>query len=226
MNEDWVVINKVPGEATQGAEPRMRDLSRLLEAQIGRSPKDRDFSPAAVHRLDVPVSGACLFARTLQALRFLNAAFAQGRIEKCYWAIIEKPSPSLVFPETGTLVHWIKTDPKRNKSIALDEKIGDAKKGVLQYQIKGYGDHYLFLEIGLLTGRHHQIRAQLAHRGLHIKGDLKYGARRSEKGGGIRLHSYSLAFPAPSRDGEIIAFTALPPVMDSLWAAFAEIYGQ
>jgi 23S rRNA pseudouridine1911/1915/1917 synthase len=220
LDEDCLVINKVAGEATQGAEAGMRDLGLILGSQIGESPKAPGFLPTAVHRLDVPVSGATLFARTPKSLAFLNAGFAQGRIEKRYWAIVEKPPASLGFPETGELVHWIKTDTKRNKSMVYDEKIPEAKRGILQYRITGYGDHYLFLEIALLTGRRHQIRAQFAHLGMPIKGDLKYGARRSEKGGGIRLHSYSLSFPNPAGNGASIAVTALPPIRDRLWEAF------
>lgn len=220
VDENCLGINKVSGEATQGAEAGMRDLSLILGSQIGESPTAPGFLPTAVHRLDVPVSGVTLFARTPTALAFLNAGFAQGRIEKRYWAIVEKPPSVLEFPETGELVHWIKTDVKRNKSMVYDEKIPAAKKGMLRYRIIGYGDHYIFLEIELLTGRHHQIRAQFAHLGLPIKGDLKYGARRSEKGGGIRLHSYSLTFPNPAGNGETISVTALPPIRDRLWEAF------
>ncbi|MDR2798228.1 MAG: RNA pseudouridine synthase [Treponema sp.] len=220
LNEACVVINKIPGEAVQGAEKGMRDLPRLLGTQLQGTSKSRRFFPIAVNRLDVPVSGCCLFARTPQALRFLNAQFAQGKGEKQYWGIIEKPS-ALVVPETGEVVHWIKTDVKRNKSIAYDEPGPERKRAVLRYRIIGYGDHYLFMEINLITGRHHQIRAQLARLGLHIKGDLKYGARRSEKGGGIRLHAYALGFPNPSEKGGMLRFTAVPPFQDRLWNFFS-----
>ncbi|MDR0629604.1 MAG: RNA pseudouridine synthase [Treponema sp.] len=221
LNEACVVINKNPGEAVQGAEKGMRDLPRLLREQLQGTPKSRRFLPIAVHRLDVPVSGCCLFARTPQALTFLNAQFAQGACEKRYWGILEKPSPALGVPETGEAVHWIKTDGKRNKSIAYDEPGPERKQGILRYRIIGYGDHYLFMEITLITGRHHQIRAQLARLGLHIKGDLKYGARRSEKCGGIRLHAYSLGFPHPSEKGAMLRLTALPPFQDRLWNCFS-----
>ncbi|MHB9292525.1 putative 23S rRNA pseudouridine1911/1915/1917 synthase [Hollandina sp. SP2] len=220
LNEACVVINKMPGEAVQGADKGMDDLPRLLGEQLQGSPKSPGFFPAAVNRLDVPVSGCCLFARTPQALRFLNAQFAQGKGEKQYWGILEKPAPSLLVPETGEAVHWIKTDRKRNKSIAYDEPGPERKQAVLRYRIIGYGDHYLFMEIHLITGRHHQIRAQLARLGLHIKGDLKYGARRSEKAGGIRLHAYSLGFPHPSEKGSMLHLTALPPFQDRLWNCF------
>ncbi|MDR3115164.1 MAG: RNA pseudouridine synthase [Treponema sp.] len=220
LNKAWVVINKIPGEAVQGAQQGMRDLPRILREQLQGTSKSRRFLPTAVNRLDVPVSGCCLFARTPQALSFFNAQFAQGTCEKQYWGIIEKPSPGMGLPETGELVHWIKTDIKRNKSIAYDEQGPERKQGVLRYRIIGYGDHYLFMAISLITGRHHQIRAQLARLGLHIKGDLKYGARRSEKRGGIRLHAYALGFPNPSETGAMLRCTAPPPFKDQLWNCF------
>jgi len=139
-------------------------------------------------------------------------------IEKIYWAVIEKPSRPL--PESGEFSHWIETDTVHNKSYA--HKTGDSsrKKAVMRYKVTGEGKNYLFLEVHLLSGRHHQIRAQLAAERLHIKGDLKYGAKRSEKSGGIRLHARSLSFPNPLNRGEIIRVIAPPPVMDNLWAEF------
>jgi 23S rRNA pseudouridine1911/1915/1917 synthase len=172
------------------------------------------------------VSGCLLLARTLGAAAFLNAAFASredGLIEKRYWAIIEKPANDAL-QANGELVHWLSFDQAKNKSFAHDEAGQNRKKAVLRYRIAGSGNNYLFLEIDLTTGRHHQIRAQLAALGLHIKGDLKYGARRSEKTGGIKLHAYSLAFPNPLHPGEKIKVKALPPVMDTLWTAFVETY--
>ncbi|MDR1030306.1 MAG: RNA pseudouridine synthase [Treponema sp.] len=225
VSDACIVINKIPGEAVQGADPGMTCLPRLLMEQIPGTAKSHGFFPTAVNRLDVPVSGCCLFARTPQALRFLNAEFAQGNCEKQYWGIIEKPPLSLVVPEAGELVHWIKTDVKRNKSIAYDEPGPARKQGILRYRITGYGDHYLFMEIALITGRHHQIRAQLARMGLHLKGDLKYGARRSEKCGGIRLHAYSLSFPHPSEKGTMLRLTARPPFQDRLWDFFLNLSG-
>jgi 23S rRNA pseudouridine1911/1915/1917 synthase len=204
----------------------MRDLPRLLGEHLQGIQQGRRFLPVAVNRLDVPVSGCSLFACTPQALRCLNAAFAQGKVEKRYWGIIEKPAPSLIVPEVGEAVHWIKTDITRNKSIAYDEPGPDRKQAVLRYRIVGQGDRYLFMEIALITGRHHQIRAQLSRLGLHIKGDLKYGARRSEKGGGIRLHAYFLGFPNPSEPGVILRLTAPPPLPDRLWDAFSRASGE
>jgi 23S rRNA pseudouridine1911/1915/1917 synthase len=228
FSDACVVINKLPGEAVEGAGQGMTDLSRILAAQFGGLSRDRSgkgegpFFPAAVHRLDAPVSGCALFARTPKALAFLNAAFARGEIEKRYWAVIETPPPSTELPQEGELIHWLKTDTKRNKTKAYDEEKPDRKRALLRYRVCGQGEHYTFLEIELLTGRRHQIRAQLAALGLHIKGDLKYGSRRSEKEGGIRLHAFSLSFPNPLKAGETVCVKTLPPFMDPLWEAFAQ----
>jgi 23S rRNA pseudouridine1911/1915/1917 synthase len=183
----------------------------------------------AAHRLDVPVSGCVVFARTRAALRFLNAAFGGGDgkvAEKRYWAGVEQPQNDAPLQAAGELTHWIQFDPRRNRSVAFDEPGPGRKKAVLRYRLAGRGRDYLFLEIEPLTGRHHQIRAQLEKVGLHVKGDLKYGARRSEKNGGIRLHARLLSFPdpngIPSADGKRITVQADPPVRDNLWLAFEE----
>ena len=214
---DCIVINKTAGEIS----------TEIL----------REINAEAVHRLDVPVTGCVLFALTKDALVFLNNAFAKtSQIKKTYWAIVEKPLFNL--PERGELLHHIETDSKTNKSFAYDVpndldaapgkkslKRVNRKLSFLNYRITGKGDNYLFLEIDLLSGRHHQIRAQLAAIGLHIKGDLKYGARRSEKNGGIRLHARSLDFPSPADKSEIISVTADPPMMDNLWRDFMLLNG-
>jgi 23S rRNA pseudouridine1911/1915/1917 synthase len=220
QSDACMVVNKLSGEAAEGAVKGMTDLPRLLTDHFGGT-----FT--AVHRLDVPVSGCTLFARSPGALSFLNAAFAAGRVQKYYWAIIEMPPPDLA--ETGELVHWLETDLRRNKSAAFTEEApgrllqrsSPRKKAILRYRISGRGTNYLFMEIELVSGRHHQIRAQLAALGLHIKGDLKYGARRSEKAGGIRLHARSLRFPSPSPGTEdYILVKAAPPLRDRLWEDF------
>jgi 23S rRNA pseudouridine1911/1915/1917 synthase len=215
-NEACMVINKLPGESSEHIK---------LE-------NEGDIFP--VHRLDIPVSGCLLLARTPEAAAFLGSAFSSrdNRVEKKYWAIVEKPEMENDLPPDGELVHWLGVNSKTNKAfvfapdvisgISLASKHKALKKAILRYKIIGQGDHYLFLEIDLVTGRHHQIRAQLAALGFHIKGDLKYGARRSEKSGGIRLHAYSLAFPNPLNPDEVISVKAKPPVMDSLWTAFSE----
>jgi 23S rRNA pseudouridine1911/1915/1917 synthase len=240
LDEHCLVVNKSPGESTEplgrpgegSAGTGMIDLPRLLADHLAdrrdgtgnppapeNTPARKDgFFPVAVNRLDVPVSGCVLFARKPAALAFLNARFRAGEVEKIYWGISEMPGPDREFPETGEPVHWLRR--AGNKTIACDEAGPGRKKAVLRYRVLGRGSHYLFLEIALLTGRHHQIRAQLARLGTPVKGDLKYGARRGEKGGGIRLHSYAIAFPDPSGPAGRIIRVEAPPRPDSLWEAF------
>jgi 23S rRNA pseudouridine1911/1915/1917 synthase len=218
-NSACVVINKMIGEAVEGASGGMIDLPKELKTVLGENIELIE----AVHRLDVPVTGCALFALTKTALVFLNAAFAgeaalPSPVEKTYWAVIEKPFRPL--PESGELIHWIETNSGKNKSIAHKKDGPNRKKATLRYRITGEGQNYLFTEIQLLSGRHHQIRAQFAAEKLHIKGDLKYGSKRSEKNGGIRLHARSLSFPDPLNRSELVRVTADPPVIDNLWQSF------
>jgi 23S rRNA pseudouridine1911/1915/1917 synthase len=231
INDDLVIVNKAAGESMDGtgANPHsgIADLGRLLAGYLGPVPAGSAFVPAAVHRLDVPVTGCALFARTPEAASFLGKSFAksvyeEGRAEKYYWAAVENSPEFRALPETGELVHWIQTNKKKNKSSAWDKPQSRRKEAVLRYRVKHCGKNYGFLEIELVTGRHHQIRAQFAALGIHIKGDLKYGAKRSEKSGGIRLHARSLYFPDPSVTGNFIAVSANPPVMDRLWRDFRD----
>jgi 23S rRNA pseudouridine1911/1915/1917 synthase len=225
-----LVVNKLPGEAVEGAAPGMGDLPRLLAelagppASVSPPAEYPDASAGtpipitAVNRLDVPVSGCALFARTKEALAQAHEQFRRGTVEKHYWAIIEMPAAGgAPLPEAGELIDWLTEDPRKNRIHAFDEEAPGRKRAVLRYRVAGAGERYLFLEIELITGRRHQIRAQLEKRGLHIKGDLRYGAKRSEKNGGIRLHAASLAF----RDGEPVRVNAPPPDMDRLWEAAA-----
>jgi len=224
-----VIVNKIAGEAVEGAGKGMADLPKLLAVELsapGYAPalpeKDALAAPTAVHRIDVPVSGCAAFARTGAAVRFLNDAFSGEGVSKLYWAIVEMSSNAIFSEgsENVELVHWIQFDPKRNKSIAHEQPGPGRKKAVLRCRPAGRGERYLFLEIELITGRHHQIRAQLERLGLHIKGDLKYGARRSEPTGGIRLHARALSFPNPAGSDSRIAVQADPPLRDKLWEAF------
>jgi len=232
-----VVVNKIAGEAVEGAGKGMTDLPKLLAAELSApnypplSAGDALPLPTAVHRLDVPVSGCAAFARTGAALRFLNTAFSGGGassgVKKHYWAIVELSSNALFSEDAAEsieLVDWIQFDPRRNKSIAHDQPGPGRKKAILRCCLAGRGQNYLFLEIELITGRHHQIRAQFERVGLHIKGDLKYGARRSEPAGGIRLHARSLSFPKTAGSDNRITVQADPPLRDNLWQAFAELY--
>ena len=226
INNDVVVVNKAAGEAMQGAGKEMKVLPLLLEDFLGKyNSSGEHFIPEAVHRLDVPVTGCALFARNAESVSFLNKSFSRnmyegGRAEKYYWAIVELSPSFSALPDTGELVHWIRASTKNNKSTAYNEPGSKSKEAILRYRIRGKGKKYGFMELELVTGRHHQIRAQLAALGIHIKGDLKYGAKRSERGGGIRLHARSLYFPNPSRPGNFIRVCADPPVMDALWTEF------
>ncbi|MCL2210702.1 MAG: RNA pseudouridine synthase [Treponema sp.] len=217
QSNNCVVINKLKGEAVEGAKNEIVDLQKELKAFL-----KADFVEA-VNRLDVPVTGCALFALNGTALEYLNSVFAgRGEIktDKRYWAIVEKPSFKIA--ETSELTHWIEINSRNNKSFAHDKEKQNCKKSSLRYSVIGEGTNYLFLEIELLSGRHHQIRAQLAAVGLHIKGDLKYGSKRSEKNGGIRLHARSLSFPNPENKDEFINVTADPLVMDNLWLDFIQ----
>ena len=223
-DENCIVVNKIPGEASEGAGPGMVSLPDVLAGLFGggKTAGGKAFQPTAVHRIDVPVTGCALFARTPKALAYLNKQFAEGKTIKTYWAIIETPSGGWPLADEGELVHWLAVDPKRNKSFCFAVEGPGRQKAILKYKVLGRGEHYTFLEIGLITGRHHQIRAQLEAEGLHIKGDLKYGARRSEKTGGIRLHARSLSFPDPKAENEYIQVTAPLIRPDRLWTDFEE----
>jgi 23S rRNA pseudouridine1911/1915/1917 synthase len=225
-SEVCIVINKLKGESVEGFCAGAENLTEKLSLALGNTELIE-----AVHRLDVPVTGCVLFALTKTSLSFLNNVFAgktSMSVEKKYWAVVEKPAGFL--PEKlnsfTELVHWIETNPKKNKSFVYDKDGPGRKKASLRYRITGEGLNYLFLEIETLTGRHHQIRAQLAGAGFYIKGDLKYGAKRSEKNGGIRLHASSLSFPDPLNKKGRIFITADPPENDNLWNSFKNSYSS
>jgi 23S rRNA pseudouridine1911/1915/1917 synthase len=229
VNDDVVVVNKAAGEAMEGARRGITNLPASLKEYLPAAKnRKKTTDPTAVHRLDVPVTGCALFARNAKALSFLNKSFSRtvyegGRAEKYYWAVVELSPAFEALPDAGELVHWIQTNAKKNKSTAYDRMNALRKEAILRYRIRGRGKNYGFMEIELVTGRHHQIRAQLAAQGIHIKGDLKYGSKRSEKDGGIRLHSRSLYFPDPSLTGNFIQISADPLILDAVWSHFLEI---
>ena len=191
-----LIVNKRCGDLVQ-PDPSGESA---LEDQIKAFIKRRDAKPGevflgVVHRIDRPVSGAVVFAKTSKALVRLNEMIREGRIHKVYWALTEA-TPD---PESGELRHYILRDGRTNRSRACDAPKGDAKEARLRYVTLGAGTNYTLVEVELLTGRHHQIRAQLSKVGCPIRGDLKYGARRSLPGGGISLHSRRVEFEHPSR---------------------------
>ncbi len=213
-----LVVNKHCGDLVQ---PDPSGAS-ALEDQIKEFIRRRDAKPGAVflgvvHRIDRPVSGAVVFAKTSKALARLNEMIREGRIRKIYWAVTEQ-TPD---PASGELRHYILRDAKTNRSKALDAPRGEAREARLRYQTLAAADRYTLVGVELLTGRHHQIRAQLSQIGCPIRGDLKYGARRSNPGGGISLHSRSVAFEHPVRR-EPVEVTAPVPQDDRLWAWFEQ----
>jgi 23S rRNA pseudouridine1911/1915/1917 synthase len=169
------------------------------------------------HRLDRPVSGALLFAKTSKALGRLNEMFKHKEIKKIYWAIVKTKPPVL----EETLNHYLIKNQKKNKSFAYDQEVKDAKLASLTYKIIAEADNYYLLEVELHTGRHHQIRCQLAKIGCPVKGDLKYGFPRSNADGGISLHARKIEFihPVKKESIEIVA----PTPDDSLWNYFDTI---
>lgn len=168
-----------------------------------------------VHRLDRPASGAVLFARSENALANLNEQFRERQVEKVYLvAVAEKPAE-----ESGTLVHYLKRDGRQNKAIVMEAPGKDVKEAELSYRYLQSSERYHLLEVRLHTGRHHQIRAQLAHIGCPVKGDVKYGFRRSNSDRSIHLHAWKLSFNHPV-SGQRETITAPLPQHDPVWAAF------
>ena len=173
-----------------------------------------------VHRLDRPVSGLVVFARTSKALTRLNKMFAEGEVHKTYWAIVKRREGD----EWHTLEHWLVRNEKQNKSYAYDHERPNAKKAVLKYRTIAHSDNYTLLEVRLLTGRHHQIRCQLAAMGCPIKGDLKYGAPRSNPDGSISLMARRVEFIHPVSKESITVEAPIPN--DTLWQALAPKEGN
>ena len=176
-----IIVNKQSGEIVQGDKTGDRPLSDIVKDYI----KEKYQKPGAVflgvtHRLDRPVSGLVVFARTSKALARLNKMFAEGEVHKTYWAIVKRSERPEIRGERNdewhTLEHWLVRNEKQNKSYAYDHERPNAKKAILKYRVLSHSDNYTLLEVNLMTGRHHQIRCQLAAMGCPIKGDLKYGA--------------------------------------------------
>ena len=211
-----IIVNKQSGEIVQGDKTGDRPLSDIVKDYI----KEKYQKPGAVflgvvHRLDRPVSGLVVFARTSKALTRMNKMFAEGEVHKTYWAIVRNAPRA----SEGTLEHWLVRNEKQNKSYAYDHEVPHSKKAVLKYRVIGVSDRYMLLEVNLLTGRHHQIRCQLAKIGCPIKGDLKYGAKRSNPDGSISLLSRRVEFIHPVSKKQIIVEAPIP--QDNLWKALS-----
>jgi len=206
-DESIIVVNKKPGVAVQ--PDKTSDLS-LIEQLQTETKQDIHL----VHRLDRPASGLLVFACNKLILNDLNQQFRERSVRKIYYAVVGIPPKS----ERGQLVHYIRKDAFQNRSFAFDKALHHTHQAELNYKIIGSIDRYHLLEIELITGRHHQIRAQLAAIGSPIKGDVKYGFRRGNRNRSIHLHARQLSFLHPTKQEEVTFTAALPE--DNVWAAF------
>lgn len=212
-----IIVSKRSGEIVQGDKTGDEPLSETVKQYI----KDKYRKPGnvflgVVHRLDRPVWGLVVFAKTSKALTRLNKMFKEGQVHKTYWAITKNAPPA----EEGVLTDWLVRNERQNKSYAHPQEVPNAKKAVLKYRVIAHSDRYHLIEVNLLTGRHHQIRCQLANMGCAIKGDLKYGAHRSNPDGSISLLARRITFVHPVSKENIVVEAPLPP-NDKLWEALA-----
>jgi 23S rRNA pseudouridine1911/1915/1917 synthase len=212
-----IAVNKQASDIVQGDKTGDETLPDRIKAYL----KDKYQKPGnvfcgVIHRLDRPTSGVVLFARTSKALERMNKQFREKETSKTYWVITEgKPNQ-----DKGTLRNYLKKNEKQNKSYVYDQAVQGAKEAVLHYTVLASSDNYHLLDIQLETGRHHQIRAQLAAIGCFVKGDVKYGAKRPNKDGSIGLHARKLAFSHPVTSEKIIINAPVPE--DALWKYFEQ----
>ncbi|APG59219.1 RluA family pseudouridine synthase [Christiangramia salexigens] len=209
-----IVVNKRPGDIVQGDKTGDKPLSEVVKSFLKEKyNKPGNVYLGVVHRLDRPTSGIVLFSKTSKALPRLNKLFQKKDAEKTYWAVVKnKPEK-----DNAELTHYLKRNPKQNKSYAHINEVPDSKKAVLDYRILKELDNYYLLEVDLHTGRHHQIRSQLSSIGCPIKGDLKYGFDRSNKDASIHLHARELRFEHPVK--KIPVHIIAQPPEDPIWNA-------
>ena len=207
-----IIVNKHSGEIVQGDKTGDKPLSDTVKEYIKQKyNKPGNVFLGVVHRLDRPVSGLVVFAKTSKALSRLNDMFRMGDVHKTYWAVVKRRDIAM----EGTLTDWLTRNERQNKSYAHEREVPGAKKAVLKYKVRAVADNYMLIEVTLLTGRHHQIRCQLSHMGCPIKGDLKYGAPRSNPDGSISLLSRRVEFVHPVSKENIVAYADVPD--DRLW---------
>lgn len=212
-----IIVNKAVGEIVQGDKTGDKPLSEIVAEYL----KEKHHKPGAAfvgvpHRLDRPTSGIVVLAKTSKALERLNEMFRRGDVQKTYWALVANRPQQ----EEGELTHWLTRNEKQNKSYASDRERPGSKQAILRYKLLCSLTRYHLLEVELLTGRHHQIRCQLAHIGCPIRGDLKYGYPRSNPDGSICLHARRVIFDHPVSH-ELIDVVA-PVPQDTLWQAAEE----
>ena len=209
-----VIVNKRAGDITQGDKTGDKPLSDVVKEYL----KEKYNKPGAVflgvvHRLDRPTSGIIIFARTSKALERLNKMLREKTIQKTYWAVVKNQPKN----KEDSLTNFLKKNPKNNKSTAYTKEIDGSKKAILHYKTIKKLDNYSLLEVDLETGRHHQIRCQLANIGSPIKGDLKYGFNRSNKDGSIHLHARKISFTHPVSKENIKIMAPVPN--EVIWKA-------
>ncbi|MCQ2225835.1 MAG: RNA pseudouridine synthase [Paludibacteraceae bacterium] len=216
-----IVVNKNCTEIVQGDKTGDKPLSEIVQEYL----KEKYAKPGNVfigvtHRLDRPVSGLVVFAKTSKALSRLNEMFRTHNLTKRYWAIVKNMPPK----DEELLTNYLVRNERMNKTFVYDKQVKDSKLSKLSYKVIAKSENYYLLEIDLMTGRHHQIRAQLAHIGCPIKGDLKYGFDRSNKDGGISLHARNVKFIHPVSQKEIDIVAPVPD--DTLWKAFERQFSE
>ena len=208
-----IIVDKAPGEIVQGDKTGDTPLSELVKAYLKEKyAKPGNVFCGVVHRIDRPVGGLVIFAKTDKALTRLNKMLRENQIHKTYLAIVEGHPAK----DSDTLHHWITSVERNNKSYAHDSQVPGSRESILKYRVLARGERYSLVEVDLITGRKHQIRVQLSTIGHPIKGDLKYGARRSNPEGSISLRSHRIRFVHPVSTADI-DLTAPLPDSDPLW---------
>ncbi|MCE1200305.1 MAG: RluA family pseudouridine synthase [Marinilabiliales bacterium] len=217
-----IAVNKRCGDIVQGDKTGDTTIGEEIQSYLRHKyNKPGNVFLGVTHRIDRPTSGVLILAKTSKSLARMNEMFRQGgEIRKTYWAVVDKKPD----PEAATLRHWLVRNEQQNKSYAYLKEQPNGKEASLSYRLLATSDKFFLLEIDLHTGRHHQIRAQLAAIGLHIKGDLKYGFPRSNKDGGIHLHARSVAFVHPVSKEEILITAPVPE--EPLWNHFRQVTGD
>lgn len=215
-----IIVNKASSEIVQGDKTGDKPLSEMVKEYL----KEKYNKPGNVycgvtHRLDRPTSGIVVFAKTSKVLPRLNKMFRDNEVGKTYWAIVQNRPAT----DKATLTHYLVKDEKKNKSSAYNIEKTNTKKAVMHYSMIAQSDNYFLLEVQLETGRHHQIRVQLTKIGCPVKGDLKYGAKRSNRDGSISLHARGISFIHPVSQNKIDIIAPVPE--DNLWKAFEKSVG-
>jgi 23S rRNA pseudouridine1911/1915/1917 synthase len=210
-----LVVNKLPGQLVQGDKTGDAPLGEHLKAYLKEKyQKPGEVFLGVVHRLDRPVSGVVIFARTSKALERMNERFREKKVRKTYWAVVKNAPPA----DSGTLIHYLVKNEATNKSKAHDREIKGSSRSWLDYRVLARSDRYVLLEVTPHTGRHHQIRVQLAAMGCPIRGDVKYGYDRTNADGSIHLHARQVAFEHPVKKTDMVITAPVPG--DVLWQHF------